>query len=379
MSSVKTPLLTKVKDQVKTDSVLKTNLLKLTLMEWFVGLGLATVSIGLTIFTAVLVKCFEATHDLPTNLVIIRGVLQIILFAVAVAQGDQFILPPTRREKLLVIVRGFFTGFVFMTNIAALRFLPLGDVFTIFTTRSVFCILIPVLTVFCSSKRFGKPIDANKLCLVLVASLGLYLFLSSRFGEVELTEDLMSTDSSADRGDVVLPELAFLLEKPQSYNTVQIGIAMAFLNLVLSMPIVCLEKMIEGTSASIQSFWSGVGGFLIGVVASFFDSTTSIFSGYYSAYEFYMMLVISICFIMIAVLQSQAIKLISSPALNIILLVQIPVAFVVCPNEAEVMPDFYTMMGMLFILSSSMVGDWILHLEEKQGARELSSDPYVEI
>eukprot|EP00092_Neocalanus_flemingeri_P003493 GFUD01003746.1.p1 GENE.GFUD01003746.1~~GFUD01003746.1.p1 ORF type:complete len:380 (-),score=60.36 GFUD01003746.1:141-1280(-) len=379
MSPVKTPLLkTKVKDQAKTELVLKTNLLKLTLMEWFVGLGLATVSIGLTIFTAVLVKCFEATHDLPTNLVIIRGVLQILLFAVAVAQGDQFILPPTRREKLLVIVRGFFTGFVFMTNIAALRFLPLGDVFTIFTTRSVFCILIPVLTV-CSSKRFGKPIDANKLCLVLVASLGLYLFLSSKFGEVELTEDLMSTDSSADRGDVVLPEFAFLLEKPQSYNTVQIGIAMAFLNLVLSMPIVCLEKMIEGTSASIQSFWSGVGGFLIGVVASFFDSTTSIFSGYYSAYEFYMMLVISICFIMIAVLQSQAIKLISTPALNIILLVQIPVAYFVCPNEAEVMPDFYTMMGMLFILSSSMVGDWILHLEEKQGAQELSTNPYLEI
>ena len=93
---------------------------------------------------------------------------------------------------------------------------------------------------------------------------------------------------------------------------------MALLNLVLNVPIMYLTKMCEGTSASVQSFWSGVGGFLVGVVTSFFDKKTSIFSGYYSAYEFCVMLLISISFIMIVVIQSQATKFIPTPSLNII-------------------------------------------------------------
>ena len=63
----------------------------------YIGVGFAFISVILTIFTAVLVKCFEATHDLPTNLVMIRGVMQVALFAVAVAHGDQVILPSTSR------------------------------------------------------------------------------------------------------------------------------------------------------------------------------------------------------------------------------------------------------------------------------------------
>ena len=69
----------------------------LNLIFDFVGLGFASVSIGLTTFTAVLVKYFEASHDLPTNLVLIRGVLQILLFAIAIIKGHQCILPFTRR------------------------------------------------------------------------------------------------------------------------------------------------------------------------------------------------------------------------------------------------------------------------------------------
>jgi len=358
---------------VKTASNSDKDTLTMTLMEWFVGFGLASVSIGLTIFTAVLVKCFEATHDLPTNLVIIRGVFQVILFAVAVAQGDQFILPATKREKLLVVARGFFTGFLFITNIAALRFLPLGDVFTILTARSIFCILIPAL-IFSTSNRLGKPFDRNKLCLVLVAFLGFYLFLSTESRE-DSSENVETTGPSL---VLPVPRFAYFLEKPLSDNTVLIGMVMALLNLVLNVPIMYLTKMCEGTSASVQSFWSGVGGFLVGVVTSFFDNKTSIFSGYYSAYEFCVMLLISISFIMIVVIQSQATKFIPTPSLNIIRLVQIPIAYIICPNE--VMPDFYSVMGMLFILSSSVVGDWILYLEEKTTSyQEITNDPYEEI
>ena len=85
------------KVKVTSESYLEKEYLMLKIIEWMIGVGFASVSVVLSIFTAVLVKCFEANHDLPTNLVIIRGVVQIILFAVAVAQGDQFILPASRK------------------------------------------------------------------------------------------------------------------------------------------------------------------------------------------------------------------------------------------------------------------------------------------
>jgi len=358
----------------KIAGVLDKDKFKLTLMEWFVGFGLASVSIGLTIFTAVLVKCFETTHNLPTiaNLAIIRGVLLVFLYAVAVAQGDQLILPPSKREKVLVVARGFFTGCLFTTNIAALRFLPLGDFFTILTARSIFCILVPAL-IFSISKRFGKPFDNNKLCLVLVAVFGFYLFLSTKTGEGDYSGKLETPDPSL----VPVPWFACFPEKPLSDNTVTIGMAIALLNLVLNVPIMYLTKMCEGTSASVQSFWSGVGGLLVGVVTSFFDIKTSIFSGYYSVYGFCMILLISISFITIIVVQSQATKFISTPTLNIIRLVQIPIAYLMCPSE--VMPDFYSVVGLLFILSSSVVGDWVLHMEDKTSYQEIPNDPQEEI
>ena len=178
-----------------------------------------------------------------------------------------------------------------------------------------------------------------------------------------------------------VPQFAFFLEKPLGTNTVLLGMAMALLNLVLNVPIKYLTKKCEGTSASVQSFWSGVGGFVVGVVASFLDINckSNIFSGYYSAYEFSVMLFISIAFIVITMLQTQATKFISTPTFNLFSLVQIPVAYLLCPNT--VMPDFYSVMGMLFILSSSMVGDWVVHLEEKYQERfqENNINSYEEI
>jgi len=354
----------------------------LTITEWIIGLGFASVSVVLSILTAVLVKCFEANHDLPTNLVIIRGVLQIILFAVAVAQGDQFILPASRKEKLLVITRGFLTGVLFFSNIAAIRFLPLGDVFTLLAARSIVCISFSALVLCIYNKTSGNPLDINKTCVVLVAAFGFYLFLGNKYNSSgDFDGDYETGPDSVEDIALPVPQFAFFLELPLGTNTVLLGMTMALLNLVLNVPIKYLTNKCEGTTASVQSFWSGVGGFLVGVVTSFLDikDRTNIFLGFYSAYEFTVMLFISISFIVITVLQTQATKFISTPMVNLVSLVQIPVAYLLCPNA--VMPDFYSVMGMLFILSSSIVGDWVLYLEEKyqEGYQEITGNRYEEL
>jgi len=337
-----------------TKSHMEADNFKLKCIEWIIGLGFASVSICLTIFTAVLVKFFEASHDLPTNLVVIRGVLQIFLFAIAIIKGRQCILPFQKREKVVVIFRGFLTGVLFITNVAALRFLPLGDVFTLLTAKSVFCIFVPSVLYYVH-KPLGKPFDTRKICLILIATLGFYLFLCEH---TETFNELHTTLVFP------VPKFAFFLERTIRENTVVLGLAVAMINLVLNVPVMYLSKMCEGTSASVQSFWSGVGGFSVGVLSSFWRRETSIFSGSYSTYEMCVVLFISIFFIGIAVLQSQATKYISTPALNLIRIVEIPGAYLLCPNE--VMPNFYSMMGMMFILSSSVVGDWLVYLEEKE-------------
>jgi len=43
--------------------------------EMFEGCVLAVISIGLTIFNGVIIKCFDASRNLPTNMVLIRNVL----------------------------------------------------------------------------------------------------------------------------------------------------------------------------------------------------------------------------------------------------------------------------------------------------------------
>jgi len=331
--------------------------LKLKCIEWIIGLGFATVSIGLTLFTAVLVKFFEASHDLPTNLVIIRGVFQILLFTIAIIKGRQCVLPFTRREKVVVICRGVLTGVLFITNMTALRFLPLGDVFTLLHAKSVFCICVQCVLYYVYHP-LGKPFDTRKICVVLVATLGFYLFLCNKSGHTEIFNELRTTLV------IPVPKFAFFLEKTLRENTVVIGMVVTVINLVLNVPVMYLSNMCEGTSASVQSFWSGVGGFFVGVLSSFWRSETSIFSGSYSAYEICVVLFISIFFIGIAVIQSQATKFISMPALNLLRIVEIPVAYLLCPNE--VMPNFYSVMGMLFILSSSVVGDWLVYMEEKE-------------
>ena len=93
---------------------------------------------------------------------------------------------------------------------------------------------------------------------------------------------------------------------------------MALINLLLEVPIMFLTNWCAGTSASVQSFWSGVGGLVVGILMSFFDIKTSIFSGYYSAYELFMMLIITASFITITLLQSQATNLIPTSAVIII-------------------------------------------------------------
>jgi len=340
--------------------------LKLVCMESMIGLGFAVVSIALTIFTAVLVKYFEATHDLPTNLVIIRGILQVLLFAAAVIKGHELILPTTKREKFIVVARGFCTGILFITNVAALRFLPLGDVFTLLTAKSIFYILVPGI-VFYLSRVWGKPLDTGKLSLILVAIVGFYLFLCTYDRHTKLFHELHTTMV------LPVPKFAFFLEKTLAENTIAIGTVVVITNLALNVPVMYLTKLCDGVvCASVQSFWSGVGGFMVGVVCSFFSSRNSIFSGYYSASEIGVVLFISSSFIVIAIMQSQAAKFISTPALNVLRLVEIPVAYLLCPNE--VMPNFYSVMGMLFILSSSVVGDWLLYMEEKREIEYLEID-----
>lgn len=328
----------------------------------FEGCVLAVISIGLTIFNGVIIKCFDASRNLPTNMVLIRGVLQIVLYSVAVYQGNQSVIPSMCRERLIVVIKGVLKGILFMTAVAAIRFLPLGDVFTISSAEFVFCILfISIISLVIAMP--GPRICTTCVCLFLVTFLGFYLFLYKP-GDDSSTKELGPF------------RYALFLEESLSESTVTYGLVMISLNLCLTLPVNVLAKKIDYISPSIQSFWGGVGSLLVGIVASIYDSQSSLFSGSYSSFEFLVMLIISVSLILVSFLQDQALQFISHPTLAALKIVQIPVAYLICPNQ-ERLPEFYTVLGIVFISFSGLVGEWIWikHFEE----RVLNVNPYEEL
>jgi len=336
-------------------------------IEMFIGIVLALISVSLTIFNAVIIKCFEATNNLPTNLVIIRGVLHLTLFGVAVHQGGEPILPPTSKLRLLVVTRGVFNGFLFITNITAIRFLPLGDLFTILSAGSVVCIMVfSLLAMFSHS---GLKLCRTKTCMVLVACLGMYLFLNNNGRKHQET------------GTTVLVPFKYslFLDTSLSESTRSLGLAMAFLNLLLGVPVLVLTKRCENViSAPVMSFWSGAGGLMIGVAATIFCLPNSIFSTYYSGHEWLVMLILSISFIVVCLLQTQASTFFKSPVFSVIRVVQIPAAYLLCPSETQ-MPESYTVMGIVFVVCSGLVADWLNFQEKQEEQQDQHEEMYEEI
>ena len=55
----------------------------------------------------------------------------------------------------------------------------------------------------------------------------------------------------------------------------------------------------------------------------------------------------------------------------------IPVAYVLC--QTQMMPDFYSVIGIMFILASSVVADWQLYTEEREGYQELPTSPLNQV
>jgi drug/metabolite transporter (DMT)-like permease len=332
-----------------------------------IGIVLELISVVLTVFNAVIIKWFQANKNLPTNLVLIRGLLQLLIFGVAVQQGEQSFLPARTRHRLFVITRGVLTGVFFISNIAALRFLPLGDVFTILSAESLVCILFfLILALF---TKADPTLCFTKSCLLLVASLGLYLFLNKYNEEHTAEEDNASP--------FLVWSYPLFLESSFTETALTMGLIMLFLNLVVWIPILLLTKKCNNElSPSVISFWSGAGGLAVGVIASFIDSRSSVFSGSYTGHEFLVMFIISLSFFVVALLEDQATHFIKPPVLSLIRALQIPVAYLLCPNLLQ-MPDFYSTTGIILIVICGQLGNCLEFTELQQ--EEMLRNLYEEI
>ena len=98
-----------------------------------------SVAIMITVFSSVLIQVFEV---IPTNLVLVKSIFQFFLFTISNKANSISLMPENGRDAAVIAVQGLLSGLAYICSIGAVRLLPLGDVFSIIFSKTVFLMLL---------------------------------------------------------------------------------------------------------------------------------------------------------------------------------------------------------------------------------------------
>jgi hypothetical protein len=98
-----------------------------------------SVVIILTIFSSVLIQVFEVV---PTNFVLVKSIIQLLIFTISNKSNGISILPKDNGETAALTVQGLLSGLAFICSVGAVRLLPLGDFLSIIFSKTVFLMLL---------------------------------------------------------------------------------------------------------------------------------------------------------------------------------------------------------------------------------------------
>ena len=105
----------------------------------FSGCIFVSVAIILTIFSYILIQVFEVV---PTNIVLVKSIIQIILFTISNKSNGISMMLENNAETAAITVQGILSGLAFICSVGAVRLLPLGDFLSITFSQSVFLMLL---------------------------------------------------------------------------------------------------------------------------------------------------------------------------------------------------------------------------------------------
>ena len=195
---------------------------------------MAPVVIIPTLFSSSLVQVFKVV---PTNLVLAKSTIQLLLFTMSNKANSISLFPDSKTEVIATAVQALLSEMASLC-VAAVRLLPLGDSFSIIFAKSILMmILLTTIT--------GHTINKKKSLLIMSCMGGLILLVKT---QTSSTSELPALDPHSD-----------ILQ----------GLGLPFLHLVCSPLGEGIIMQTPQVAPGMVSLWSAVGGLAICIPAVF--------------------------------------------------------------------------------------------------------------
>lgn len=290
--------------------------------EMVLGCMMVSVVIILTLFSSSLIQVFKVV---PTNLVLAKSTIQLLLFTMSNKANSISLFPDSKTEVVATAVQGLLSGMALLCSVAAVRLLPLGDFFSIIFAKSVLMmILMTTIT--------GQPINKMKSLLIMSCMVGLIVLVKT---QTSSTSELPALDPHSD---------------------IWQGLGLAFLHLVCSSLGEGIIVQTPQVAPGVVSLWSAVGGLVI-CIPAFFSSQPSILSGSLPSYmQAFLLVFLSLATIAAAIFADQAHKLTSQTFVKAIRSSEIPLGLLVSLSLAcdEYHPSYLGCCGIVMVVISSV-------------------------
>eukprot|EP00092_Neocalanus_flemingeri_P005622 GFUD01006054.1.p1 GENE.GFUD01006054.1~~GFUD01006054.1.p1 ORF type:complete len:354 (+),score=90.63 GFUD01006054.1:359-1420(+) len=323
-------------------------------VEVCLGCILIFVAIIFTMVTSVLIQVLEVV---PTNLVLVKSILQLLLFTISNKNTDVSITAENRSTVTVQAVQGFLSSLAFICSIGAVRLLPLGDVFSIIFIKTVFIMLL-------MSGFAGRAMTKKKTAVTIVSMLGLVLLIKNHTCYNCHQDGLIGgVDPLAD---------------PNS--SIWIGFGLAFMYNIFSSKAEVL--MLEDKSGAGElSFWSSVGGLVTAVMSSFFCSESSIMSGAMPSVRQILLLVsLSISAMVTKMIIAHVETRVSKTFVKVIKSLEIPLGFLSSLGLSNsYLPSNFGYLGVVLIVISAVSAQATLEDEEEKNESKDSSNYSYEV
>lgn len=293
--------------------------------EIVLGCMMVSVVIILTLFSSSLIQVFKVV---PTNLVLAKSTIQLLLFTMSNKANNINLIPDSKPEVVATALHGFLSGLALLCSVAAVRLIPLGDFFTIIFAKTV--LMMTLMSTFT-----GQPINKKKSLLIMSCMVGLIILVKT---QTSSTTDLPALDPHSD---------------------IWQGLGLAFLHIVFSSLGEGIIVQTPQVAPGVVSFWSALGGLVICIPAftPFYSSQPSILSGSLPSYmQAFLLVFLSLATMAAAIFADQAQKIIGKTFVKTIRSLEIPLGLLVSLSLAcdEYHPSYLGWCGIVLVVISSV-------------------------
>jgi len=288
--------------------------------EILLGCMMVTVVIILTLFSSSLIQVFKVV---PTNLVLAKSTIQLLLFTMSNKANNINLIPDSKEEVVATAAHGLLSGLALLCSVAAVRLLPLGDFFTIIFAKTV--LMMTLMSTFT-----GQPINKKKSLLIMSCMVGLII--------------LVKTSSTTDL---------------DPHSDFWQGLGLAFLHIVFSSLGEGIIVQTPQVAPGVVSFWSALGGLVICIPAftPFYSSQPSILSGSLPSYmQVFLLVFLSLATMAAAIFADQAQKIIGKTFVKTLRSLEIPLGLLVSLSLTcdEYHPSYLGCCGIVLVVISSV-------------------------